>query len=327
MVEEVLEFTHLPYHSGISVMLTKLREKFWIPNLIHSFKKFVNECDACLKVKSQRTDPAKPVMQTVSPHPWMSCHGDLIGPLPTSHNGNKYVLVVIDSLTRFMEVEPIKDKTAESTIIGFTKIFTRRGAPMSLLCDNGLEFRNQYLKDLMKSFGTNLQHCTPLQPASNGLVERANQKLKRYFKLWSADSLNWEDHLGIAAYVINMEYNRSIQTSAWSAYHGWTPQTGCTEIVNPMEIHAEFTGSQCLAHAKRHVQKMNRALAELVETDYKQKNNRFERLRTDYSKLSGSKFQLSRGDHVLVKIMQPKGMCGKFYIPVSYTHLTLPTKA
>ena len=185
---------------------------------------------------------------------------------------------------------------------------------MSLLCDNGLEFRNQYLKDLMKSFGTNLQHCTPLQPASNGLVERANQKLKRYFKLWSADSLNWEDHLGIAAYVINMEYNRSIQTSAWSAYHGWTPQTGCTEIVNPMEIHAEFTGSQCLAHAKRHVQKMNRALAELVETDYKQKNNRFERLRTDYSKLGGSKFQLSRGDHVLVKIMQTKGMCGKFYI-------------
>ena len=81
-----------------------------------------------------------------------------------------------------------------------------------------------------------------------------------------------------------------------------------------MEIHAEFTGSQCLAHAKRHVQKMNRALAELVETDYKQKNNRFERLRTDYSKFSGSKFQLSRGDHVLVKIMQPKGMCGKFYI-------------
>ena len=59
---------------------------------------------------------------------------------------------------------------------------------------------------------------------------------------------------------------------------------------------------------------MNRALAELVETDYKQKNNRFERLRTDYSKLGGSKFQLSRGDHVLVKIMPTKGMLGKFYI-------------
>ena len=310
LVVHVLRYIHLPQHYGQMTMLKLMKSKFWTPALKRNVRQFAISCQDCIRVKAQASLPNKPIMQTSSPHPWMSVHADLIGPFPPSYNQNCYVLVCIDNLTRFVDVEALRDKTAESVMAGFMKIVTRRGSPASLLCDNGREFHNCGLRELMFRMGTNLQHSTPLQPQTNGVVERVNQKIKRCLKLWDANSVNWEDHIHLAAFLINKEYHSALQTSPWCAFHGWDHASA--DVVNPAEIIEEFSGSiQCSEYAKGHIQRMQKALANLYESDYTAKADRFYKLQSAQDSRNLSDNQFSPKDRVLVKMKQLKGSCGK----------------
>ena len=193
LVNEVLTNSHGPSHNGVERMIGALKDNFWIHELRRRIQEFVKTCPRCLAVKPKVAPIPEPVLQTTSEGPWISVHVDLAGPMTPSYDNNRYILVIIDSLTRFMEASAIPNKSADSVVKGILEIFTRRGMPASVLADNGAEFRNKLLYDTLKRGGCYLQHTTPYAPQSNGLVERANQKIKRLFKLWECDALDWED--------------------------------------------------------------------------------------------------------------------------------------
>ena len=80
-------------------------------------------------------------------------HMDLTGPLPTSEEGNKYILVIKDFKTKFVWLYAIKDKTAETigNIIEKDLIPTF-GAMKQLITDRGTEFKNSLMKEICKRF-------------------------------------------------------------------------------------------------------------------------------------------------------------------------------
>ena len=45
--------------------------------------------------------PLKPI--PVQPKAWWRVHADVLGPLPMSVNGNQYVAIAVDSLTKYVE--------------------------------------------------------------------------------------------------------------------------------------------------------------------------------------------------------------------------------
>ncbi|MGL6009398.1 MAG: DDE-type integrase/transposase/recombinase [Culicoidibacterales bacterium] len=53
---------------------------------------------------------------------------DLIGPLPGTKNGNKYILTVIDHYSRWAYAVSLKNKSAKNVIIQMMKIFDSEGA-------------------------------------------------------------------------------------------------------------------------------------------------------------------------------------------------------
>ena len=60
--------------------------------------------------------------------PWIDVALDFLGPLPTG----EYLLVVIDYYSRYKEIEIMRHITANETITGLHKIFTRLGFPLRL---------------------------------------------------------------------------------------------------------------------------------------------------------------------------------------------------
>ena len=64
----------------------------------------------------QRRNPPHPtptaLLGTIqSSHPFEKISLDIMGPLPTSSQGNKYILVVTDLFTKWVEAFPLKDTT------------------------------------------------------------------------------------------------------------------------------------------------------------------------------------------------------------------------
>ena len=90
-----------------------------------------------------------PIVSKTINHIWMA---DLMEVKHFKENDNyKYILVIVDNLSKKTYCEPIKNKKAETVKKAFLKIFNESGTkPMILVTDAGAEFTNPSLKRYIK---------------------------------------------------------------------------------------------------------------------------------------------------------------------------------
>ena len=70
--------------------------------------------------------------------PMEHVHMDILGPFPPSESGNRYILLMVDQFTKWVEIHAIPDQTAEQTaLIAVNQFFTRFGAPLQIHIDQG----------------------------------------------------------------------------------------------------------------------------------------------------------------------------------------------
>ena len=103
---------------------------------------------------------------------------DIIGPLPRSRSGKRYVLVVCDYATRYPEAVPLKSIDAPHIAEELVNLFSRVGVPEEILTDQGSNFTSQLLTEIYRMLHIHPIRMTPYHPQTDGIVERFNQTLK-----------------------------------------------------------------------------------------------------------------------------------------------------
>ncbi len=103
---------------------------------------------------------------------------DFLGPFPSSY-GNKYILVVVDYVSKWVEVEAYPTNDAK-VVMGFLHkhVFTRFGTPRAIISDEGSHFVKKWLKWLLDKYDMKHKIATAYHPKSNGQVERVNREIK-----------------------------------------------------------------------------------------------------------------------------------------------------
>ena len=219
--EKLLEFYHLPAHAGQRKMYAELSKSVIFPNMADKCLKFISKCKDCVAVKRRKKAKTTYIKTTTPPHPWQHLQKDLIGPMPQTLNGSKYILVVVDCLTRWTETQALPSKSEKDTTEALMKILFRRGPPLNITSDNGREFNNETIKKCLEDFGVRLHHGAPLKPTTQGIVERTNSKIKRNLQLMQPNYEEWDEYLQPITLAINLEVHDSIKTSPFQALHGW----------------------------------------------------------------------------------------------------------
>ena len=103
--------------------------------------------------------------------------------MPVSQ-GYKYLLVMIDTFTGWIEGFPTRTEKAEEVVKKklLHEIIPRFGLPWSLQSDNGTSFTSKVTQGVSKALGiTYYLHCA-WRSQSSGKVETANQFLKSAIK-------------------------------------------------------------------------------------------------------------------------------------------------
>src|SRR6266498_4424019 len=103
---------------------------------------------------------------------------DIVGPLPITREGNRYIVVAMDYFSRWPEANPLK--TANSDTVAtflYEEIICRFGALRVLQSDRGTHFVNELIHKLTKRFRIKYSLSSPYHPQSNRLVERFNKTL------------------------------------------------------------------------------------------------------------------------------------------------------
>ena len=136
---------------------------------------------------------------------------DILGKLPTTDSGNKYVLVISDCFTRWTECVPLPDQEAETVARAFVDNFVCRfGTPLQLHTDQGRNFESQLFSELCKYLDIQKTRTTSLRPQANGLVERFNRTLISMLKSYcSKNQTDWDVYLP----QVMMAYRSSIHST------------------------------------------------------------------------------------------------------------------
>ena len=122
-------------------------------------------------------------------------HVDLVGPLPTSAEGFRYLFTLVDRSTRWVEAVPIKTMAAADCADAFIAAWVSRfGVPAALTSDRGAQFTAAVWSALCLKLGISHQMTTAYHPQSNGMVERAHRQLKDALRSRLAGVL-WPQHL------------------------------------------------------------------------------------------------------------------------------------
>ena len=209
-------------HCGVERTYIQARKKYFWKGMYGDIKNYIKNCGVCNSYKASGSSQSRIASFPVPSKPFSRVHMDLLTHFCESGMGNRHLLVIIDELTRYTEVYPIKNKTAEEVaIVFFTNFICRHGVPEVLISDNGREFVNKIFDSLSGLMKIKKVNILPYRPEANGVCERANRKILEALRSTvGGQDPNWDKYIDYVRFSINSAFNESIGMSPHKALYG-----------------------------------------------------------------------------------------------------------
>ncbi len=122
---------------------------------------------------------------------------DVLGALPTSESGNKYLLIVADYFTKWPEAYPLPNQEATTVAEALVKEFVCRfGVPREIHSDQGRNFESKVFSEMCRLLGMKKTRTTALHPQSDGMVERYNRTIEAQLAIFvEQHQWDWDQHV------------------------------------------------------------------------------------------------------------------------------------
>ena len=167
-------------HLGLRKTLEKVRSRFYWPGQRHDVVNWCKACAECASRKSPTRRRRAPMQSGLVGTPMQRVAMDILGPLPVTARENKYVLVVGDYFTKWVEAYPMPNMEAKTVAELFVNHFIARfGVPDVLHMDQGRNFESTLLKETCLLLGVQKTRTSPY-----------TAKIKERFSLICHSNLN-----------------------------------------------------------------------------------------------------------------------------------------
>ena len=209
----VVHHNSLVGHVGLHELLHRMEEAGFRnprnqPGYLRRHCEYVlANCAACQKIKERKPD-SEPALKSLAVHePGAEWSVDLAGPFPADKNGNTYIVVAVDSFSRFVMAKAVKSTKAEETAQFLLEIAAIFGLPASLRSDNArAPFVNEIMTALLRLVNVERKAAIAYLPRTNGTVERWIAELTkhlRYLVIGAGLKERWSEYLPLAVRIIN----------------------------------------------------------------------------------------------------------------------------
>ncbi|GJU10197.1 reverse transcriptase domain-containing protein [Tanacetum coccineum] len=182
---------------------------FW-PTIYKDAYELIKSCDACQrqgKISHRDAMPQNAIQVYEIFNVWDI---DFMGPFPSSR-GNKYILVAIDYLSKWVEAKTLATNDARVVVKFLKSILSRFSAPRAIISDRGTHFCNDKFAKVMSKYGVTHRLSTPYHPQTSGQVEVTNRGLKRILERTVGENRAlWSDKLDDALWAFRTAYKTPI---------------------------------------------------------------------------------------------------------------------
>jgi hypothetical protein len=102
-------------HRGMNGTYRAIKSRYSWPNMRRDIETYVKQCTSCQVNKTLKPKKRAPLeLTSTADHPFDKCYLDVVGPLPLSAEGNRYILTFQDDLSKYIIATPIKRQDAET---------------------------------------------------------------------------------------------------------------------------------------------------------------------------------------------------------------------
>ncbi|KAK7093130.1 hypothetical protein V1264_008778 [Littorina saxatilis] len=200
-------------HLGRDRTLASVKRHVYWPGMAEDVARWCRQCDMCARRKPGPGRAKLPMRHVNVGMPLERIAIDIMGPLPMSHDGYEYIMVVEDYYTKYAEAYCLVDHTARS--VGdklLTEFICRFGVPLTIHTDQGREFESHLFQHLCTALGADKTRTTPYHPQSDGMVERQNRTIQQMLSAYVNEQRDdWSDHLDLIMLAYRATVHQSTQ--------------------------------------------------------------------------------------------------------------------
>ena len=190
---------------GCKKTKAKVLQKFYWYGLREDVALHIRKCDVCAADKKKKTmkTPRAPLGSLRT--------GDHLGPLQITERGNRYILLLTDHFTKYLEIMAVPDMTAEVCAARILNEYVSRwGCPLSIHSDQGRTYESRIFKEMCRMLEVRKTRTSVWNPKGNGQSERFNRTLIKMIKAYlCGEQKNWDLHLGCLAGAYRATPNES----------------------------------------------------------------------------------------------------------------------
>nr|GFA30239.1 reverse transcriptase domain-containing protein [Tanacetum cinerariifolium] len=142
------------------------------------------------------------------------------GPFPSS-KGNKYILVAVDYLSKWVEAKAQPTNDARVVLKFLKSLFSLFGTPKAIISDRGTHFGNDQFARIMSKYGVTHRLSTAYHTQTSRQVEVTNRGLKRILKRMVGENRSlWSDKLEDALWAFRTAFKTSVSCTPYRLVYG-----------------------------------------------------------------------------------------------------------
>lgn len=133
--------TPISGHYGVDKTYQRIVKRYYWTGMRRSIAEYISKCVDCQRYKITNLKPAGQLQTPVPAQRFEVTEIDLFGPLPETSDGYKWIFVIEDLASGWIELFPQKTATAEQcaqTLLD--EVILRYGVPSRVVSDNGVQF-------------------------------------------------------------------------------------------------------------------------------------------------------------------------------------------
>ncbi|KAL0214764.1 hypothetical protein P9112_006948 [Eukaryota sp. TZLM1-RC] len=245
LVKDTLHLLHgLPQggHPSKAKSLLRLKNSdYWWLNMLSDMTKYVQECPSCQKTAAVPKLHVPTTGTLWADRPFARVNVDVIGPLPEDQDDHRYILVFVDSFTRFTIIVPLKELNANLTSDALIwKVCAIFGIPFIVHSDNGPKFSKAVFDALCEILGIEVSKSVPHFSQSNGLVELRHRDILQNLRKLLVDCNAydaWSEYIPYVQLLINSSKGSITGYSPYVLMFGsdFSPKADPGKIIETLE--------------------------------------------------------------------------------------------